>query len=56
MRKIVAHLCADDAIENVTAEFEVEDDMTDDEIEKEAFQQVMNLVDWYWEEVSEWPE
>ena len=51
MRKIVAHLCADDA-----AEFEAEDDMTDDEIEKEAFQQVMNFVDWYWEEVSEWPE
>lgn len=37
MRKIVAHLCADDAIENVTAEFEVEDDMTDDEIEKKHF-------------------
>lgn len=54
MRKIVAHLCADDAIENVMVEFEVEDDMTDDEIEKEAFQQVMNFVDWYWEEVSEW--
>ena len=53
MRKIVAHLCAYDAIENVMVEFEVEDDMTDDEIEKEAFQQVMNFVDWYWEEVSE---
>lgn len=52
MRKIVVHLCADDAIENVMVEFEVEDDMTD-EIEKEAFQQVMNFVDWYWEEVSE---
>lgn len=55
MRKIVAHLCADDAIENVTIEFEVEDDMTDDEIEKEAFQQVMNFVDWYWEDVDKWP-
>lgn len=52
MRKIIAHLCADSAIENVMVEFEVEDDMTDDEIEKEAFQQVMNFVDWYWEEVS----
>ena len=28
------------------------DDMTDAESEKEAFQQVMNFVDWYWEEVS----
>ena len=52
MRKIIAHLCADDEIENITVDFEVEDDMTDDEIEKEAFQQVMNFVDWYWEEVS----
>lgn len=53
MRKIIAHLCADSAIEGVTVEFEVEDDMADDEIEKEAFQQVMNFVDWYWEEVKE---
>lgn len=36
MRKIVAHLCADDAIENVAVEFEVEDDMTDDEIGKRS--------------------
>ena len=48
MRKIVAHLNADIA----GYDLEVEDDMTDDEIEKEAFQQVMNFVDWYWEEVS----
>ena len=55
MRKIVAHLCADDAIENVAVEFEVEDDMTDDEIVKEAFQQVMNFIDWYWEDVDKCP-
>ncbi len=52
MRKIIAHLNADIAGYDLEVEFEVEDDMTDDEIEKEAFQQVMNFVDWYWEEVS----
>lgn len=52
MRKIAAHLSADIAGYDLGVEFEVEDDATDDEIEKEAFQQVMNFVDWYWEEVS----
>lgn len=45
MRKIVARLNADIAGYDLEVEFEVEDDMTDDEIEKEAFQQVMNFVD-----------
>ena len=53
MRKIAAHLNADIAGYDLEVEFEVEDDATDDEIEKEAFQQVMNFVDWYWEEVKE---
>ena len=53
MRKIVGHLNADIAGYDLEVEFEVEDDATDDEIEKEAFQQVMNFVDWYWEEVKE---
>lgn len=52
MRKIIAHLNTDIAGYDLEVEFEVEDDMTDDEIEKEAFQQVMNFVDLYWEEVS----
>lgn len=53
MRKIVGHLNADIAGYDLEVEFEVEDDATDDEIEKEAFQQVMNFVDWYLEEVKE---
>ncbi len=52
MRKIVAHLNADIAGHDLEVEFEVEDDATEDEIDKEAFQQVMNFVDWYWEEVE----
>jgi len=53
MRKIAAYLNADIAGYDLEVEFEVEDDATDDEIEKEAFQQVMSFVDWYWEEVKE---
>ena len=53
MRKIAVYLNANIAGYDLEVEFEVEDDATDDEIEKEAFQQVMNFVDWYWEEVKE---
>lgn len=53
MRKIRAYLNANIVGGDIEVEFEVEDDATDDEIEKEAFQQVMNFVDWYWEEVKE---
>ena len=52
MRKIVAHLNADIAGHDLEVEFEVEDDATEDEIDKEAFQQVMNFANWYWEEVE----
>ena len=52
MRKIAAYLNADIAGYDLEVEFEVEDDATEDEIDKEAFQQVMNFVDWYWEEVE----
>lgn len=53
MRKIRAYLNVYNAVSDIDIEFEVEDDATNDEIEKEAFQQDMNFVDWYWEEVSE---
>ena len=53
MRKIVVYLNADIVGGDIEVEFEVKDDATDDEIEKEAFQQAMNFVDWYWEEVKE---
>ena len=52
MRKIRVYLNADSVKDDIEVEFEVEDDMTDAEIEKEAFHQVMNYVDWYWEEVK----
>ena len=53
MRKIVAHFNGNVAGHDFEIEFEVEDDATEDEIDKEAFQQVMNFVEWYWEEVKE---
>lgn len=54
MRKIRACLNADSALDEIEVEFEVENDATDDEIEKEAFQQVMNFVNWYWVEVRKY--
>lgn len=53
MRKIRAYLNVYNAVSDIDIEFEVEDDATNDEIEKEAFRQVMDVVECYWDEVKE---
>lgn len=53
MRLIKACLNADTAGNDLEVEFEVEDNTSDDEIEKIAWEELCSHIDWYWEEVNE---
>jgi hypothetical protein len=50
MRKIVIYI-NDKIIEG----FSVDDDVKDEDITDESFQEVLSHLDWHWEEVDEWP-
>ena len=54
MRKILVYANANIPDDGLEIEFEIEDDVADDEIEKEAFRQVMNFVNWYWVEARKY--
>ena len=47
--KIVANVLEDIVGKNISIEFEVEDGMTSDEIEKITCQKIMEHIDWCWE-------
>lgn len=51
MRKIVVYI-NDKIIEG----FSVDDDVKDEDITDESFQEVLSHLDWHWEEVDKWPE
>lgn len=51
MRKIVVYLN-----NKVLEGFSVEDNIKDEDITDELFQEVLAHLDWGWEEVDEWPE
>ena len=36
--------------------FSVDDDVKDEDITDESFQEVLSHLDWHWEEVDKWPE
>ena len=50
MRKIVVYLN-----NKVLEGFSVEDNIKDEDITDELFQEVLAHLDWSWEEVDEWP-
>nr|DAP88948.1 MAG TPA: hypothetical protein [Caudoviricetes sp.] len=54
MRKIVVYANANIPDGGIEIEFEAENDVTDDRIEEEALQAVMNFVDWYWVEARKY--
>ena len=54
MRKILVYANANIPDGGIEIEFEVENDVTDDRIGEEAFQAVMNLVDWHWVEARKY--
>lgn len=47
--KVVANILEDIVGKNIAVEFEVEDGMTSEEIEKIACQKIMEHIDWCWE-------
>ena len=51
MRKIVIYLN-----DKILEGFSVDDDVKDEDITDESFQEVLSHLDWHWEEVDEWPE
>ena len=50
MRKIVVYLN-----NKVLRGFSVEDNVKDEDVTDELFQEVLAHLDWGWEEVDEWP-
>ena len=50
MRKIVVYLN-----NKVLEGFSVEDNVKDEDVTDELFQEVLAHLDWGWEEVDEWP-
>lgn len=50
MRKIVVYLN-----NKVLEGFSVEDNVKDEDLTDELFQEVLAHLDWGWEEVDEWP-
>lgn len=53
MRKIKAYLTPDQTGCDLEVEFEVTDSASDDEVERLAWEELCDKVDWYWEEVNE---
>ena len=47
--KVLANVLEDIVGKNIAVEFEVEDGMTSEEIEKIACQKIMEHIDWCWE-------
>lgn len=53
MRKIKGVIMTDVVGSEVEFELEVEDDATEEEIDKLAWEEAANWIEWYWEEVKE---
>ena len=53
MRKIKGVIMTDVVGSEVEFELEVEDDATEEEIDKLTWEEAANWLEWYWEEVSE---
>nr|DAI47909.1 MAG TPA: Repressor of phase-1 flagellin [Caudoviricetes sp.] len=51
MRKIVVYMNG-----KILEGFSVGDDVKNEDITDESFQEVLSHLDWHWEEVNEWPE
>lgn len=51
MRKIVIYMDG-----KILEGFSVDDDVKDEDITDESFQEVLSHLVWCWEEVDEWPE
>lgn len=56
MRKIKGVIMTDVVGSEVEFELEVEDDAIEEEIDKLAWEEAANWLEWYWEEVDKWPE
>lgn len=50
MRKIVVYMNS-----KILEGFSVEDNVKDEDITDESFQEILAHLDWHWEEVDEWP-
>lgn len=53
MRKIKGVIMTDVVGSEVEFELEVEDDATEEEIDKLAWKEAANWMEWYWEEAEE---
>lgn len=52
MKKIKVYVATDKIGSECYDEFEIEDDATEEEIDKEAGDYIWNMIDSYWEEVK----